>query len=332
MNFKMTPIAIALAAFVATPMAMATQLATSSATINDGQVNTRNSVTNTRNTNDGTLNDNAGMNTHGNIAINAAAGDNNYQDNAAAISKQNARFVFGGSALASVNIGQQTGGNYTSNTGNNNQAGLNGQALYNASGNVAVNSAAGASNLQKNNMSISVANGYMSNAMINSSQSGSGNSTSNTGSIKKLTDTTKVKLTGSLSGQYFGFAGGATWSKQSGSYGGYYHGSTGGKVSLPYLGSASYKGGEGGHQGGSYSGKSKGGYFGVELGNVGLGGTFTGHVNTVRYVVTPSVNNASLSGSAMEYANGNVGVNVAAGSGNLQNNSMALATSTAGTP
>lgn len=53
--------------------------------------------------------------------------------------------------------------------------------------------------------------------------------------------------------------------------------------------------------------------------------SLSGAVVTSRYVIHDATNDASLSGNAFESASGNIGVNVAAGTGNLQANSLALA-------
>ena len=63
----------------------------------------------------------------------------------------------------------------------------------------------------------------------------------------------------------------------------------------------------------------------VELSASDLWADLSGSVTTSRYVVVDATNDASLSGNAFQNASGNIGVNVAAGTGNLQANSLALA-------
>ena len=63
----------------------------------------------------------------------------------------------------------------------------------------------------------------------------------------------------------------------------------------------------------------------VELSANDLWADLSGSVTTSRYVVVDATNDASLSGNAFQNASGNIGVNVASGTGNLQANSLALA-------
>jgi len=62
-----------------------------------------------------------------------------------------------------------------------------------------------------------------------------------------------------------------------------------------------------------------------ESGDLELMGTVTGKIPLItERVAVQSLNDASIGGSAFQDASGNIGVNVAAGSGNLQANSLAL--------
>jgi hypothetical protein len=63
----------------------------------------------------------------------------------------------------------------------------------------------------------------------------------------------------------------------------------------------------------------------IEVGAADLYASLSGTVRTTRWVNVNAENNASLSGDAFRGATGNIGVNVASGSGNLQANSLALA-------
>ena len=63
----------------------------------------------------------------------------------------------------------------------------------------------------------------------------------------------------------------------------------------------------------------------VELGVADLYASLSGTVSTTRWVNVDATNTAALSGSAFSGASGNIGVNVASGTGNLQANSLALA-------
>lgn len=89
---------------------------------------------------------------------------------------------------------------------------------------------------------------------------------------------------------------------------------------------------EAGDTAGSYSGEGSGSYSGeaegdlgfVEVGLQGLSGSFSGTVQHFEHVYVRPSNNATLGGNALRNAAGNISVNVAAGSNNLQNNSLAI--------
>lgn len=349
------------------------------AVVDDKQINSGSMVTNTHHQNNAFIGDEAAKNVSGNIAINNAAGDNNMQDNAAAISALDASFVFGSANARTVAL-QKNSGNETINSGNVNNAVIAGTSLQNAKGNIAANVAAGTSNLQKNNMSISVANARVSEANVASVQRSGGNMTMNAGRLDVYEDTTSVTLNGGMGGGYAGIQGGVYRGTESGRYSGTYNGTTSststgtadqyGNVYLDVWakdstntnpatqhptdgglighidvdssaqgakdlngdgGAFAFKtkststGTESGSERGSYSGSERGQWGGIEMGAIGLEGTFTGNVTTTRLVYTPTANNATLAGGTLKNASGNIGVNVAAGTGNLQNNSMALA-------
>jgi hypothetical protein len=61
-----------------------------------------------------------------------------------------------------------------------------------------------------------------------------------------------------------------------------------------------------------------------EAGTTTLSGSFTGKVVSTTTTYRPHVNNAALGGSALKDAQGNIGVNISAGSGNQQRNSLAI--------
>jgi hypothetical protein len=223
------------------------------ASVDDTQINHSNDVINneTKNTAsiDGSLDGAAG-----NVGVNVAAGDNNQQANAAAIATADAAFVFGGlassSASASIGVDQQAYNNTLTNYGNPNNASVLGSANE-ATGNVAINVAAGNYNQQKNDMSIAASeNALVATAASTITQTSSGNETEN-----KLGDVFEVDAALPTVASGFGFGGG--------------------------------------------------GY-------------------NPRNPQTPVVNNASLSDS-LANASGNVGVNIAAGGGNQQSNSLAIA-------
>jgi len=63
----------------------------------------------------------------------------------------------------------------------------------------------------------------------------------------------------------------------------------------------------------------------LELGYAALDASLSGSVTNSYFIAVDATNTASLSGSAFSAASGNIGVNVAAGTGNMQANSLALA-------
>ena len=83
---------------------------------------------------------------------------------------------------------------------------------------------------------------------------------------------------------------------------------------------------------GSYSGSGRGSYNGSEEGELGfveagrqsLRGSFTGEVVHNQRVYIRPQNDAHLGDNALRNAKGNIGVNITAGTNNLQNNSMAI--------
>ncbi|MEW6740382.1 MAG: hypothetical protein AB1325_10835 [Nitrospirota bacterium] len=85
-----------------------------------------------------------------------------------------------------------------------------------------------------------------------------------------------------------------------------------------------------GSESGTYSGSESGSYGGMEIGYEGgeLGGSILGTVSgNIPVVIRRNVNminTASLSGNALRGATGNIGVNIAAGTGNLQANALAV--------
>ncbi|MEJ2060321.1 MAG: hypothetical protein P8Y64_07520 [Gammaproteobacteria bacterium] len=361
----------------------------STSLIDDKQINTNNAVTNTHNVNNANVGDSALNGAGGNIGVNSAAGDNNMQDNAAALSSADASFVFGSSDATAVAY-QKGANNATLNDGNVNNANMSGSALSGAAGNIGVNITAGDSNLQKNNFSGAVATARVANANVTTIQRSGGNETTNQGRIDQLNDTTQVTLNGGMTGFYGGHTSGSYQGQTGGhyyggSYGGYSGNASGdtsgtsdqrgnvyldiwnagsnGSVTHPtdtgaighvdvdnqaqgaqdpngnggaftFDNSGTYSGTESGRtwskEHGGYSGGESGSYSGKEVGGQALWGSFSGEVVTTRYVVTPSENNANLSGNALRGASGNIGVNVSAGTGNMQNNSLAISATQAG--
>jgi hypothetical protein len=76
---------------------------------------------------------------------------------------------------------------------------------------------------------------------------------------------------------------------------------------------------------GQTRGSEEGGLGFVELSASDLYADLSGSVTTSQWVMVNATNAASLSGNAFQNASGNIGVNVSAGTGNLQANSLAMA-------
>ena len=276
------------------------------------------------------------QNASGNIGLNIVAGDNNQQDNAAALAAADSGFVFG-MADAQAHSWQDGEFNFTLNDGVANNAGMSGRVLQNARGNIGVNIAAGNNNQQKNNLAAAVSGGMVSTAMVTVKQESNRNKTINQGRVDIYTDRTFVTMSGSLDGRYSGEASGHTRgiSDQVGDLyvdnwqgpshpGGPHHGHSDfdnqaqGSVDRPVYAEGVWS------NGGAFSFNERGSYAGREAGNQWLAGTFSGYVTTTRVILSPATNTASLSGKVLRNARGNIGVNIAAGTGNQQNNSLAI--------
>lgn len=287
-----------------------------SAIINDAQVNQYNSVNNQGTENTASVNGSL-SGASGNVGANVAAGDNNQQANAAAIATSDALFVFGGalggaSAQASVDVYQQNNNNNVTNVGVPNTAALNNSGAG-ASGNLGINIAAGTSNQQKNDMAIaSSETAYTAAATVDINQNSVGNNTSNLATVEYSSQ--QVTLTLEASGGYEGV---------SDQIGDVYPDIW---TSTPHpSGSAN------GHfdldtetQGGTDLNGDGGALAFTEQGDIELEGTVSGYLPVVSGFNEAVINTASLNGS-LAGVSGNVGINIAAGSGNQQSNSLVIA-------
>ncbi|UGB37728.1 adhesin [Frateuria soli] len=334
------------------------------ASVDNSQSVTGNVAGNDKLSNTSTIKDRTAARASGNIGMNVAAGDNNAQDNAAALAATDASFTFG-MADSEVYVGQSGMGNLVVNQGVTNSAGVTDNAFRNASGNIGVNVASGNNNEQKNALAAAVATTKFAHAGVDANQVSSGNVVSNAGRVERYDDTTTVRLRGTVSGYSLGFGIGGYEGSTSGSYsgstssdsrgnayqasnlypdswtgdshpGGFSTGhvdfdsETQGAVQNPY------RPGVGGlgfdtdsHSAGSESGSMQGSESGLlgfaEISSSELFADLCGTVTTSRYVVVDATNDASLSGNAFQNATGNIGVNVASGTGNLQANSLSMA-------
>jgi hypothetical protein len=303
--------------------------ASSAALTSQSQSGNHNETMNDIVNNDASAGDDALDGASGNIGLNITAGDNNFQDNSAALTAIDAVFVFGDAESISY---QNSEMNNTYNMGTANNASLSGNALSGASGNIGVNVSAGNSNMQANSLVASVnSSGSMAEANVSSVQVSDHNMTDNQGVTRVLQDTTDVSLGGRLNGQARG-----SYSGQSDQIGDVYpdvwtgdthNGANNSPDGHFDLDTDTQGGSDLNDDGGALAFNENGT---INLGRVTLGGTFSGTVVTNRTVFRPHTNDASLSGSTLSGASGNIGVNVAAGTNNLQGNHLAIAAALGG--
>lgn len=323
------------------------------ALIDNRQSISENKGINDKLSNDASISDDVASDASGNLGFNVAAGDNNAQDNAAALSAADSSFAFG-LADAAVFVNQNGLDNTTINKGVTNAASIGDNAFTNATGNIGANVASGNNNAQKNSLSASVATAVVASAAITSNQVSAGNFTKNEGTVERYTDSTEVTLRGNVRGLtaavgiggYEGTASGETASRGNAyQKDNFYLDTWDGNIPHPNGDETGhidldneiqnavdnpYADGVGGiafdtDSEGTYEGTEEGDLGFVELGVADLYASLSGTVRSTQWIVVDATNTASLSGSAFSNASGNIGVNVASGTGNLQANSLALA-------
>ena len=372
-----------------------------SATVKNDQILKWNTVFNEENINSASISGNVLRNATGNIGANVVAGDNNAQDNLAALAAAEMEMSMTDAEIFKTQLSLE---NFTYNHGSTNSASVSGNVLENAEGNIGVNVSAGNNNAQSNMLAVTVAPAKVGMASVTVNQEAAGNLTINEPVKVDKVEWLDVELTleagfeGGYGGVYCAGCGGlgGTWGSYSGtekgttsstwhgasysggvsgSYSGqsdqigdvyldtwnpgsqeppYWHptdGGTTGHVDVDSMAqgaqdlnddggafafnewgdfSGKESGSISGHEHGTYSGTESGTYSGGEIGlQVGaLGGSILGSVYGSIPIVTKRVvavtNTASLSGNVLQNAVGNIGVNVAAGTGNLQANALAI--------
>lgn len=266
----------------------------------------------------------------GNIGLNMTSGDNNLQDNASAMTTMDPAYS-AGLIDSEVFVRQRAENNLTYNQGVENTASIGNSAFVNARGNIGVNVATGNNNLQKNNMAVSVGNGAIAEASVNTEQNVHNNITNNlpltavgepgtpgqvTGHIE-LVDVTLTATTPAAPGDDGGIVGGRFTTSSNGNYNGNEAGTFQGAVA------------------GSYQGTHNGDLAYTTNSEVNLGGVLTGQVPVWVLdscgtacgdeVVVKTKNVASLGGQAFMGASGNIGINMSAGTNNVQSNSLSMA-------
>ncbi|SJZ97565.1 adhesin [Novilysobacter spongiicola] len=279
--------------------------------------------------NDASIADDAAEGAAGNLAFNVAAGDNNVQDNAVALSAADASFAFG-MADAEVFVNQVGSGNGTINMGVANDASIGGNAFANAAGNLGVNVASGNNNSQKNAMAASVATAAYAQSSVSSNQMSSGNVTSNEGSFTTVQDSIAINLGGTVSGSADGtYEGSGASYQQSNFYPDYWEGNT--HPDGTQLGHIDYDN----DAQGAVENPNRDGVGGfafdneesgvIALDDMALDASLSGTLDFSYQVAVAATNSATLDGSAFQGASGNIGVNIASGTGNMQANSLAMA-------
>ena len=290
--------------------------------------------------NDASIADDAGGGASGNLAFNVAAGDNNAQDNAAALSAADASFAFG-MADAEIFNNQLGAANLTNNAGVTNDASVGGAAFADASGNIAVNVASGNNNAQRNSLAASVATSAYAQASVASDQVSTGNVTNNAGSIIEVVDTVEIALGGTVAGME---GSSAAYEGMGASYqmGNIYpelwgaDSNDGNHNSSPRLGHVDMDGDMQGSIDNPYRDSDEFGEIGgiafdndeagtIDLSDTELAASLTGTIDLSYQVAVAATNSAGLSGTAFNGASGNIGANLASGTGNLQSNSLSLA-------
>lgn len=294
------------------------------AVVKDEQRNAGNTVRNNVVGNTAHAEEDVMLGASGNIGLNTAAGDNNLQDNAMATTATDLDSTFG-MIDAEIFVYQDGFDNDTTNRGVSNSAQMLDNAMAGATGNIGANIAAGSSNLQKNNMAASVGNGVVAEASVNAQQSAFGNTTTNAPVIVEgenggngLSQTVDLAFVSNA------ITGGRD-AVADGSYGC--------NVGVDCeTGDFTVVTGEGDVVNGTYSGSHDGDLRAEGDGPANFEGTLTGSVdievegngNGGLVEIKPE-NIASLGGGVLAGAFGNIGVNIAAGTNNIQSNSLSMA-------
>ncbi|XEI34627.1 hypothetical protein NMD14_09700 [Aeromonas veronii] len=287
-----------------------------------------NESTNVRNDNTSGINGSFG-NVSGNVGVNVTAGDSNVQSNNAALAALDAEFITSGdtasrtmppktghpapltfaSVNAVINSDQAAKGNTTTNKGNQNSASIK-DSFGNAAGNIGVNVASGTGNVQANNLAAAVADITSTqlnvNATANNSQTSAGNMVTSKGLVEtKVIDEYAVALDLKAKGSYEGT----------------------GKETRGHSG---HDGDDNYSRSGNYGHSDKKFTF-EEEGDIKLKGSVTGMIPVVNtYASRDNFNKATISDGSFANATGNIGVNMASGSNNLQANNLTLSAGSSG--
>jgi hypothetical protein len=303
------------------------------AVIQGDQTAAGNKVVNKYNKNSASVNNNALNSAQGNIGVNVSGGDNNIQSNELALAAVDANAVFG-AATAQAFFDQGSYGNKTINLPANNSASVSNNVANSASGNIGMNAAAGDGNVQRNAAALSSGDNNLAIATISSSQKNAGNFTLNKGEVTKY-GTQTLTTTDSDHG-HANFSGSVTktssYSYSKSGAEGFAAGYIKGKYDPQDCDPLQVK--AGGIAAGSVHGKEGQGSKNSSHAISATNSWDLANVHTTSVIVPTqiswSTNTATLSNNVLNSASGNVGVNIAAGGNNLQENILAAAVTTAG--
>ena len=227
-----------------------------------------------------------------------------------------ATLVFGGAADAETFSNQVAAYNSTFSYGTTNDASLGGNAGQDAAGNVGINIAAGDNNVQANQLALASASGALATATASSNQAAYGNDTSNEAVRDTIINTVDVALSGDGSGTYNGTSDQVgdvyldTWTDEI-----HPGGDNTGHIDVDNQAQgAQDPNGDGGAFLFSEAGV-------IDLDNISLGG----QVTYTQTIYKAHSNNASVGSNVLAGASGNIGLNVAAGTNNVQGNALAIA-------
>ena len=243
--------------------------------------------------------------------------DNAYDRSYSMNASIDATLVFGGAADAETFSNQVAVYNRTHSYGTTNDASLGGNAGLDAAGNIGMNIAAGDSNVQANQLALASASGALATATASSNQAAFGNYTSNGAVRDTLVNTVDVALSGEGSGTYNGTSDQVgdvyldTWDSSPTHPGG----SNTGHIDVDnQVQGAQDPNGDGGAFLFSEAGV-------IDLDNISLGG----QVTYTQTIYKAHSNNAAVGNNVLAGASGNIGLNLAAGSNNVQGNALAIA-------
>lgn len=168
-SIKLSPVAFAIAALVAAPMAFAQVTPATGASVanaQQSQSNTQISVMNS--TNDANMLGNAGAGSVGNVGVNIATGNQNQQSNAGSLAANGKTHA---TSTAAVSATQDQGGNLAVQMVNgSNNVTMSDNALSGASGNIGANMTSGIFNQQQNNLAVSSAKKALSSTSATSTK------------------------------------------------------------------------------------------------------------------------------------------------------------------